>query len=318
MGGGGMAGVGAGAGAGMALCAAAVFIYRRKLARSASGVAQKVRSTLSNPTKPRLKTQPSDLARGQSSPGRSWRAAVPGTKRQSSYKNLGELNLGALAGGGGANGLPPNWSEAVDDQGVPYYYSDQGESTYERPPPAAGSPSLPALPKKKTAAAAGSLPAAPGHAKWGVYTQPPGPSLPSGWEEHAADDGTPYYYNTTSGENSWERPSNKNNSSYSQPPQKPAAPKPVAAAAPKFSRPGVAAAALLPVKPPTLPAGMGGPPPYAPQSRQWMGAPATHAGAPPPLPGRAGGPPPLPGGAGPSAGPRCGSLGLGGLISGQM
>ena len=293
---GGMAGI-AGATGLVALCAGAVFIYRRKLVSRKLAVSKKPRSP----------------------GGRNF--AVPGTKRQSSYKNLGErnlneVNLGTLAG----VGLPSGWAEAADDQGVPYYYSTtSGESTYERPSPPAAAQSPPALPKKKPAAAATPLPAAPQSAKWGTYNAhvPPGPSLPSGWEEHAAEDGTPYYYNTTSGVTAWERPSNSSTFS-SRPPPKPAATKPAGAPSPnKFSRAGFAAAAA-------------GPPPY--------GLPGVHAvgghavGGPPPLPGRVGGPPPLPGrvggapaplpgasgGAGPGPGRGMGGMGLGGQMAGRI
>ena len=118
----------------MVLCAAAVFIYRRKRRNPNQAVSKKPRSP----------------GRSGSPGGRNVSFAVPGTKRQSSYKNLGgEVNLGVLSGGAGggakASGLPFGWGEAVDDQGVPYYYSTTtGESTYERPsPPAAAAPPLP-------------------------------------------------------------------------------------------------------------------------------------------------------------------------------
>ena len=65
---GGMAGIAGGAGL-VALCAGAVFIYRRKLVSRKLAVSKKPRSP----------------------GGRNF--AVPGTKRQSSYKNLGERNL---------------------------------------------------------------------------------------------------------------------------------------------------------------------------------------------------------------------------------
>ena len=149
----------------MVLCAAAVFIYRRKRRNPNQAVSKKPRSP----------------GRSGSPGGRNVSFAVPGTKRQSSYKNLGgEVNLGVLSGGAGggakASGLPFGWGEAVDDQGVPYYYSTTtGESTYERPsPPAATAQSPPpALPKKKPAVAAAPLPAAPQSAKWGTYNAQP-------------------------------------------------------------------------------------------------------------------------------------------------
>ena len=292
---GGMAGIAGGAGL-VALCAGAVFIYRRKLVSRKLAVSKKPRSP----------------------GGRNF--AVPGTKRQSSYKNLGErnlneVNLGTLA----SVGLPSGWAEAADDQGVPYYYSTtSGESTYERPSPPAAAQSPPALPKKKPAAAATPLPAAPQSAKWGTYNahEPSGPSLPSGWEEHAAEDGTPYYYNTTSGATSWERPSNSSNYNHSSRlPPKPAAPKPAGAPSPnKFSRPGFAAAAA-------------GPPPYGLPGVHAIGGPPPlpgRVGGPPPLPGRVGGAPPLPGASGGAGAPRSGpgrgmgGMGLGGQMAGRI
>ena len=107
MGAGGMAGVAGGAGLATLCAGAAVLYYRRKLASRKLAVSKKPRSP-----------------GGRNSCRNSCRL-VPGTKRQSEYKNLGErnlgeVNLGVLAGGagggGGANGLPSGWAEATDDQ----------------------------------------------------------------------------------------------------------------------------------------------------------------------------------------------------------
>ena len=36
--------------------------------------------------------------------------------------------------------------------------------------------------------------------------RPRGASLPPGWEAHATEDGTPYFYNTNTGETAWDAP----------------------------------------------------------------------------------------------------------------
>ena len=105
------------------------------------------------------------------------------------------------------DGLPSGWSQAKDQQGRPYFFNrGTGEVTYtkpEDPKKKKGPPQMLALgpPPGSGPPPTGPPPAGPPPAG-----PPGGGALPPGWAEAKDNDGTAYYYNLTTGQNTYDRP----------------------------------------------------------------------------------------------------------------
>ncbi|KAL1496783.1 hypothetical protein AB1Y20_014371 [Prymnesium parvum] len=85
-----------------------------------------------------------------------------------------------------AAGLPDGWQEATTADGKPYYFSNQGETSWTRPTGG------------KTALAVKPRPVVPNLESLG--------KLPQGWRMVTSEDGKVYYYHKKSGECSWTPP----------------------------------------------------------------------------------------------------------------
>jgi len=89
--------------------------------------------------------------------------------------------------------LPEGWTlQTADDGAVFYYNSNTGETSWDRPIATSSVPIATSAVEVAATEDAGAIEATP---------------LPAGWSQETAEDGAVFYYNSSSGETSWDRPS---------------------------------------------------------------------------------------------------------------
>ncbi|KAF4740472.1 E3 ubiquitin- protein ligase, partial [Perkinsus olseni] len=104
----------------------------------------------------------------------------------------------------GTEALPVGWEEFKADDGTPYYYnSSSGVTQWELPTKASAVEGAQEVEESKVDDGVAQKNEAAVGSKVVEVTKE---ALPADWEEFKADDGTPYYYNTKTGQTQWEYP----------------------------------------------------------------------------------------------------------------
>ncbi|KAF4656984.1 E3 ubiquitin- protein ligase [Perkinsus chesapeaki] len=155
---------------------------------------------------------------------------APPAQKPSAIERRPIVKVGLEAGSGGS---PSDWEELLSDDGTPYYHNTAtGLTQWERPPALADEASV-RLPRgwKEFNAEDGKsyyYNEMTGVTQWERPGEddateklkadavdkprelaPAGKAVPEEWQEFKADDGTPYYYNESTGVTQWERPTNE-------------------------------------------------------------------------------------------------------------
>ncbi|KAF4737745.1 E3 ubiquitin- protein ligase, partial [Perkinsus olseni] len=100
--------------------------------------------------------------------------------------------------------LPAGWEEFKADDGTPYYYnSSSGVTQWELPTEASAVEGVQEVEESKVDDGVTQKNEAGVESKMLEVTKE---ALPADWEEFKADDGTPYYHNTKTGQTQWDYP----------------------------------------------------------------------------------------------------------------